>query len=132
MTGLKGYAAIAIAVALGAGCAPQAGPGATAAAPSPFDGTYSGRLTLTRNADGQCGDAVIQRTLTVSGGHARIVYNPGRGRSAAGTVRPDGSFTLVGETVTSVQIRGRIEGNGLTGTFNSDTCTYDVALRKAD
>jgi len=130
MTGYKGCAAIGVVVALMAGCAPPANPPATAAGPGAFDGTYSGPVTLTRNADCQCGDAVIHRTLTVAGGHARIVYNPGRGRAAAGTVRPDGSFTLVGETVTSVQIRGRLEGNALTGTFNSDTCSYDIALRK--
>lgn len=127
---IRGLGVICCLVLATAGCAP---PGQPTAAPAPgaFDGTYRGTLRLTRNADGQCGDAVIQRTVTVANSHARIVYNPSRGRAAVGTVRPDGSFTLVGETSGSVEITGRIEGDALTGRFNSDICTYEVALRKA-
>lgn len=124
---VRGVVGILCMLAAGAGCAPAGQP---AAAVGAFDGTYRGTLRLTRNADGACGDAAIQRTVTIANGHARILYNPSRGRAAVGTVRPDGSFTLVGETSTSVEITGRIEGDALTGRFDSETCTYDVALRK--
>ena len=116
---------VLLALLLIPGCAqPPAGPAAST------DGRFRGTLTLTRNLSGQCGDTTIQRTLEVQGGQASIVYNRTEGLRAVGRVQPDGGFVLIGQGRSRVEIAGRIEGDQVTGTFSSDTCTYTMALRR--
>jgi len=119
------------AVALGA-CQQDVQPVASGSAPiaGNFDGIYRGTFTLTHNGSGQCGSTVINRTMTVRANSGSLAFNPSQGFVATGMIREDGSFSLIGQTVGRVTIAGRIENGTVNGTFDSNQCKYDVALRR--
>jgi len=120
------------AVSLGA-CQQDVQPVASGSAPvaGNFDGTYRGTFTLTHNGSGQCGSTVINRTMTVRANSATLPFNPSQGFVATGMIREDGSFSLIGQTVGRITIAGLIQNGMVSGTFDSNQCKYDVALRRA-
>ncbi len=103
---------------------------AVAAPAARFDGVYRGTFRLTRNS-GQCGATVIQRTMSVANGQARVVYDTDQGFSASGAVNDDGRFELVGRGASAIiRIQGQIQGNQAIGTFESRNCGYDIHLSR--
>src|SRR4051794_37954978 len=121
------------AMALGT-AAPTVAPAqiASGQAPSPFDGQYTGELTLVQTIDGDCTPPPFGALypLTVSGGQVRFAYLPRFATTLTGSVAPNGSFTAAARTKSGVvRMTGQIRGNGVRAQIMSPSCRYDFATR---
>ena len=112
---------------LGAGLAAMAG-AASAQAPSAYDGSYVGELTLTRVFEG--GDCTppplgALYPLTVSRGEVRFAYVPRFNTTLTGRVGPDGNFQAAARLKRgAVQMTGQIRSGNLTAYIVSPSCNY--------
>src|SRR3954469_2883720 len=85
-------------------------------ASSPFDGQYTGELTLVQVIVGDCTPPPFGALypLTVSGGQVRFAYLPRFATVLTGSVAPNGSFTAAAPTKTGVvRMTGQIRGNAV-------------------
>src|SRR3954454_7948683 len=99
-------------------------------APSPFDGQYTGELTLVQVIDGDCTPPPFGALypLTVSGGQVRFAYLPRFATTLTGSVAPNGSCTAAAPTKTGlVRMTGQIRGNAVRAQIESPSCWYNFA-----
>jgi hypothetical protein len=92
-----------------------------------FDGQYTGELTLRRTMRGDCMEpppgAVYP--LTISGGQVRFAYVPRFATTLVGAIDDKGRFKAIARARKgTVQMAGRIDGNRVTATILSPSCTY--------
>ena len=92
-----------------------------------FDGQYMGELTLTKEITGDCTTPPLGALypLTISRGEVRFAYRPRFDTTLRGQVGENGIFRASARLRKGfVQMTGRIEGNNLTASIVSPSCSY--------
>jgi hypothetical protein len=92
-----------------------------------FDGQYRGELTLTKVIKGDCTQPPLGALypLTISKGEVRFVYVPRFDTTLRGRVGEDGTIKAASRARKGyVQMTGRIQGNNITATIVSPSCSY--------
>jgi hypothetical protein len=92
-----------------------------------YDGQYMGGLTLARVINGDCTRPPLGALypLAISGGEVRFLYVPRFGTTLSGKVAENGNFKASARLPRgSVQMTGRVQGNVLTASIVSPSCTY--------
>jgi hypothetical protein len=108
---------------LGAGLASSA----WAQGSAQFDGHYAGELSLTRWITGDCTPPPLGALypLTISGGEVRFAYVPRFATTLSGRIGENGLFTASARARKGiVQMTGRVQGNNVTASIVSPSCTY--------
>ena len=114
---------------LGAGFAS----GASAQGSPRFDGQYVGELTLARVIDGDCTPPPLGALypLTISGGEVHFAYAPRFSTALRGPIGDNGLFHAAGRAKHGVvQMTGRIQGNRVTASITSPSCTYTFQTKQ--
>lgn len=97
-----------------------------------FDGQYTGELTLRRTISGDCTVPPLGAVypLTVSRGEVRFAYVPRFATTLVGVIDDKGRFKATARARKGVvQMAGRIDGNRVTATILSRSCTYTFETR---
>jgi len=92
-----------------------------------FDGQYMGELTLTKVINGDCTQPPLGALypLTISKGEVRFAYLPRFGTTLSGRVGENGNFKASARLRRGfVQMTGQIQGNNLTASILSPSCSY--------
>jgi hypothetical protein len=92
-----------------------------------FDGQYMGELTLTKVINGDCTQPPLGALypLTISKGEVRFAYLPRFGTTLSGRVGENGNFKASARLRSGfVQMTGHIQGNDLTASIVSPSCSY--------
>lgn len=98
-----------------------------------FNGNYPVNLTLTSSPTTGVGicDSRLDRTLTISNGEVKMVWNSVRAIDLDGAIGPDGTFTASASHLDfTASMTGRLDPDrhSLTGTVNSNGCVYSMSL----
>ena len=92
-----------------------------------FDGQYMGELTLTTVIGGDCTQPPLGALypLVISRGEVRFAYVPRFATMLRGPIDKNGVFKASARLRTgSVQLTGRVQGNGFTAHIVSPSCNY--------
>lgn len=98
-----------------------------------FDGQYTGELTLRRTMQGDCTEPPLGAVypLTISRGEVRFAYVPRFATTLVGTIDDKGRFKATARARKGiVQMAGRVDGNRVTATILSPSCTYAFQTRE--
>lgn len=103
----------------------------TATAQNPYDGDYSGTITLAQTKSGTCNPGPNRRALTISNSRWVFSYNFQQGWSIAGTISADGILSGSGKTYYGpLSLDAKAQGDAIVGTVSSPTCLHSFRLQK--
>lgn len=98
-----------------------------------FNGTYPVSLTLNSSPTTSVGicDSHLDRTLTITNGVVKMVWNSVRAIDLDGSIGSDGTFSATASYLDfSASMTGKVDPDrhSLTGTVNSNGCIYSMGL----